>query len=591
MKLRFRSLSIFTQILIFTILIVISISVFSTTLLVRQFTSVIREKDRLLVQNAAQKVYSTFHDYYASLFNQRTLMHSPSNIAEIITTTRSIPTRIYDSDNLNKINDYLTALTTADPDIEDVILFTADGKNSFAYSPDASSTVYLGYDFNSLPYVQDFNKTDGTITAVYVDCPEYMSYNTNGSTEPVITFIAKIYNTETFLSQNTVGYLMINYSLDTIADIYQEIEQTSDGIYFVINAQNEIIYSNEEVLLGRNDMTEQVLSKSLVFDQTISLSGLKVAACLDDNKVTVATRVIILRAALITGIGILFIICIIVLVHRHYAKKFHQLVSAMKTISTGDFSTLLPVTSNDEIGYLSQAFNTMSATLNEHIRKTYLAETQRRTAQLYALQAQINPHFLANTMESIRMFALENDDYETASMLEALGNLFRWITQFKQDIIYIEDELEYLEYYIDLQKFRFPDRLFINFDISEYIYYLGIPKFTLQPVLENCLSHGSPATRPLVVDIKFTIQDGALNIFLTDNGPGIPEDKLKRLNEHIKGENTYSEFGLALQNIHSRFQLLFGEGYGLNVTSKYLLGTTVHIVLPAKEKKELEKYV
>ena len=591
MKLRFRSLSIFTQILIFTIVIVISISVFSTALLVRQFTSVIREKDRLLVQNAAQKVYSTFHDYYASLYNQRNLMHSPSDIAEIITTTRSMPTRIYDSANLDKINNYLTALTTADPTIEDVILFTADGKNSFAYSPDAGNTVYLGYDFNSLPYVQDFRKTDSTITAVYAGPPEYMSCYTRGLAEPVITFIAKIYNTNISSSQSTVGYMMINYSLDTIADTYQEIEQTSDGIYFVVNAQNKIIYSNDKALLGKDYPAEQAASKNLVFDQSISLSGLKVTACLDDNKVTIATRMIILRAAIITGIGILFIIGIIVLIHRHYARKFHQLVIAMKTISTGDFSTLLPVTSNDEIGYLSQAFNSMSITLNEHIKKTYLAETQRRTAQLYALQAQINPHFLANTMESIRMFALENDDYETAGMLEALGNLFRWITQFKQDIIYIEDELEYLEYYIDLQKFRFPDRLIINFDIPENIYYLGIPKFTLQPVLENCLSHGSPATRPLVVDIKFVIQNGILNISLADNGPGIPEDKLKRLNEHIKREKTYSEFGLALQNIHSRFQLLFGEDYGLNVTSTYLLGTTVHIVLPAKEKKELEKYV
>ena len=591
MKLRFRSLSIFTQIMIFTILIVISISMLSTVLLVSQFTSVITKKDRILVQNAGQKVYSTFHDYYTSLYNQRNYMHSPSNIADIITSTRSTPTRIYDLNNLSKINDYLKALTIADPDIEDVILFTADGKNSFSYSPVPDDTVYLGYDFNSLPYIEEFSGSDSTITAVYSPAPEYMSSYTQGKAKSVITFAAKIYNTDISASQSIVGYLLINYSLDTISDTYQEIDRTSDGIYFVVNAQKKIIYSNDASLLGQDYTTEQAFLNNLVFDQVVSLSGLNVAACLDTSKTSAATGIMILRAVIITVIGILFIIGIIVLIHRHYARKFSQLVSAMQTISTGDFSTLLPVTSSDEIGYLSQAFNTMSSTLNEYIRKTYLAETQRRTAQLYALQAQINPHFLANAMESIRMFALENDDYETAGMLEALGNLFRWITQFKQDIIYIEDELEYLEYYIDLQKFRFPERLFIHFDIPDDIYYLGIPKFTLQPVMENCLSHGFPATHPLILDIKFTVQDGMLNILLTDNGPGIPEDKLKQLNEHIREIKTYSEFGVALRNIHSRFQLLFGNEYGLNITSTLHLGTTVHITLPAKEKKELEKYV
>lgn len=326
--------------------------------------------------------------------------------------------------------------------------------------------------------------------------------------------------------------MMVNYPLDAVAATYGSIEETSDGDYFVLNNQSVIIYNNDESKLGVSYSPEWLPEGDIISQKPTGISGIEVICALADHKLKQASSQIIHRAVLIIGIGVLCTSLVIMLLHRYYTRKFHSLVLAMTSISTGDFSTQLPVDSRDEIGYLSEGFNSMSRTLNEYIKKTYLAQPQRRTAELYALQAQINPHFLANTIESIRMHAMETGGYDTAEMLKKLGSLFRCMIQFDSDIIDVEDEIEYISAYLDLQKFRFQD-----------------------------------------------------------NGSGIPLDTLDRLKRHIQGIETFEGFGVALRNVHSRITLLFGPEYGLEIDSTYQEGTTVIIRFPAKERKELEEYV
>lgn len=590
-KMRFQNSSIFTKISCLTVMVVLLISVVSTGFMISQLSKTIRGQDRLLVQEAASKINTFFQDSYNIMYNQRTLLHSTGYIADSIATTRSDPSAIYNPEHLTKISNYMNALTYTNPKIEDVILFTADGKNKFSYSNKSGRKVYLGYDFNELSYIKEFQKSKDVINAVYDAAPGYLTLSSSKSSVPTITFIAKIMDMSHPAEQTLLGYLLINYSPKSVDSTYNEITEASDGDYFVLNSQSTVIYSNAPERLNSYFSTDWAPDKDIVFRKTISLSGLQVIGSVSDEKLRQKTNNIIYQSILIHGCGILLIVIVIMLLHHHYSRRFQQLAMAMSSISEGDFSLQLPVNSEDEIGYLSRTFNTMSSTLNEYINKNYLAETQRRTAELYALQAQINPHFLANTIESIRMRAMENDDYEASEMLQELGNLFRWMVQFNQDIIYIEDELEYIGSYLDLQKFRFPDRLFVDIDLPSDIYYYGIPRFTLQPVIENVLSHGSPTMHPLEIQIQFTVENQDITLTVQDNGPGITETELHKLNTHIHGSKTFPEFGVALRNIHTRIQLLFGENYGLKVNSSYCRGTTVIITLPAKPKKELEEYV
>lgn len=587
----FNTSSIFTKVSIMTSCIIILISVLSTTFLVRSYSREIQNRDRLLVQEGAAKLFSFFQDSYNNMYNQRTLIHSSDHIADVLSETRDNPSDVYEMESLNKITNYLTALAYSDTDIEDVILFTADGENAFSYSSQKGRKIYFGYAFNELPYIEKFRENSSSIAVIYDKDPPYLTLSSSEAPKETITFIMKIYAQLGMDTKYPLAYMMVNYSPDTVQAAYNDIQEDSDGEYYILNSLSTVVYSNNKARMGQAYNTDWIDQNNILFHKTIGLSGIEVIGSVSNDKLSKTILFIIRNAVIITGIGILCMIIFVLILHRHYARKFQNLGVAMASISTGDFSTYLPVNSNDEIGYLSRTFNQMSQTLNDYIEKTYLAETQRRTAELYALQAQINPHFLANTIESIRMCALENDDYESSEMLKELGNLFRWMVQFDQDIIYVENEMEYTESYLNLLKFRFSDKLSVDMEIPSESYLLGIPRFTLQPILENAVSHGSPNTRNMLISICFTIEDNILTITVSDNGPGIPENDLKKLQDHIRGNHTCKEFGVALRNIHSRITLLFGNEYGLKVKSSYGQGAAVIVTLPAKEKKELEKYV
>lgn len=587
---RFENMSIFTKISIATVALIIASSVISSAFLLVNFSQGMKSKNRLLVNEAVKRIDTFTKDKYNMMFNQRTLLHSTDYIAEIISSTRNHPSDIYKPQNLKKITEYLNALCYSDSNIQDAILFTADGENAFSHSNGTNRRVYLNYEYNTLPYIEDFKDSKSTITAVYDDAPPYLTLSSKGDTD-TITFIGKILDMDYPTRQIVTGYLLINFSPSTIDETYNEIDTASDGQYLVINSDSQIIYSNNPSYLDSTYREGMISEEEILFSSTISLSGLRVIGAISDDALMKNIRAMIWQNILVAAACIVCIALIIMILHKYYKKRFIQLAAAMSKISQGDFSTKLPVTSDDELGYLSQTFNSMSETLDSYIKKNYLAETHRRTAELYALQAQINPHFLANTIESIRMCAMENDDYESSEMLKDLGNLFRWMIQFNQDIVYIEDELEYIYTYLDLQRFRFQDKLSVNMDVPSEIYYYGIPRFTLQPIVENALSHGSPNLHPLEIEIAFRLEGENLIITVKDNGPGIPSDDLTRLNAHIRKTETYPEFGVALRNIHSRIRLLFGDSCGLRVESTYCLGTTVSVTLPGKLKKELEQYV
>ena len=587
----FLNLSIFTKISIITSLVIVVISMFSTFFLVRDYSMEILDRDRFLVEETANKIYTFFQDCYNDMYNQRTLLHSPGHISDILADTRDDPSSVYELDTLEKFTDYMTALVYAGTSVNDVIIFTADGYNTLSYSLSTTHSVYSSYDFTELPYIKEFRESDKSITVIYDDRPEYLSAGSENGPQPVLSFIVKIYAQLGSNPGNPIGYMIVNYPPEDIDLAYSDLTSASNGNYYVMNSDSDIVYSSDKTKMGRPADPEWVNGDEVLINKGIGLSGIQIVGALSSEKLEETTLNIVRNSVLITGAGILFIIIIVLLLHRHFTHKFRNLAEAMSNVSTGNFSIELPVNSTDEIGYLSETFNHMSRTLNEYIDKTYLAETERRTAELYALQAQINPHFLANTIESIRMNAIENDDYGTAGMLKDLGNLFRWMVRFDQDIIDVQSEMDYIDCYLDLMKFRFEDKLTVDLHFPPDTYDLGIPRFTLQPIFENAISHGSSNTRDMVISAHLFVDNGILTITVTDNGPGISENDLTRLREHIRGTATYKEFGVALRNIHSRISLLFGPQYGVTVESRYAQGTTVTVTLPAKEKKELENYV
>ncbi len=225
-------------------------------------------------------------------------------------------------------------------------------------------------------------------------------------------------------------------------------------------------------------------------------------------------------------------------------------------------------------------------------------ELLRKRVELSTLQNQINPHFLYNTLDSIRSQALIDGQNEIASMTEKLSKFFRYCIRNVEGMVKIQEEINHIQDFYYIQKYRFENRfeMIIKAE-NERIYDLYIPKLTLQPLIENSISHGLEKTsRKGLVTIKLSMTDTRVIIKVADNGIGMPPDQLERLNERMKRQQVEVSFsngkhnGIALMNVNSRIKLTFGDEYGIHYRSMEGVGTDAVVTLPIIDEFQRVKY-
>lgn len=244
--------------------------------------------------------------------------------------------------------------------------------------------------------------------------------------------------------------------------------------------------------------------------------------------------------------------------------------------------------------------------ISQLMEKYAALKTKKNTAQIFdkqteltALQSQINPHFLYNTLECIRGQALLDDNIEIAKMVEALSSFFRYSISKKGNLVTLRDELANIENYMLIQRYRFNNRFSIEIIIDEEdeaAYDFLVPRLIIQPVIENAIFHGlEERMEDGIVSIEVIVTDLDMIITISDNGKGIDCEELEELNNRInandmelddKNKSNQINTGIALPNINRRIRLLFGKEYGVNVYSTLGKGTDVEIIIPANYKRE-----
>lgn len=227
---------------------------------------------------------------------------------------------------------------------------------------------------------------------------------------------------------------------------------------------------------------------------------------------------------------------------------------------------------------------------NERMRSQIL----RTQAELYSLQRQINPHFIYNTLETIRGQALKCNEREIAKMIELLARVFRYNISTNDQFVTLEDELQHIDNYIAIQNYRFGGKIVLKKKIDEDSKELAsyaIPFLVLQPLVENAVYHGIETKMGIgTITIKVVVTEFHLFIRVSDDGVGMDPEELQILNQKIRaaeqGEMQYQKrerhTGIALVNVHQRVQLFYGQDYGLRILSKKGVGTTVELTLPKR---------
>ena len=274
-------------------------------------------------------------------------------------------------------------------------------------------------------------------------------------------------------------------------------------------------------------------------------------------------------------------------VSHSVTKPLIYLTDTMKKFGKGDLSVRVPVLYEDEIGILSEEFNKMSEQIRQLVDQVYREQRAKRKSELAALQAQINPHFLYNTLNSVSSLIKMNCPDEAFIMIQAIGTFYRTSLSDGKTLIPLEQEITNIENYIKIQKVRYGNKIEYEIDIENEILQEWIVKLTLQPLIENSIYHGIKEMRGKgIIRIKGWKEKNKVFIQVSDNGLGIPEEKLEELFSKDYREKG-SAFGLF--NIQQRLQIYFGKEYGLTVESKLSQGTKATVCIPVDFKREEDR--
>ncbi|WP_166239008.1 sensor histidine kinase [Paenibacillus turpanensis] len=271
---------------------------------------------------------------------------------------------------------------------------------------------------------------------------------------------------------------------------------------------------------------------------------------------------------------------------RSLTSPIEELIGRMKRVQKGEFEQVdleaLPTMPQlDEVGLLHRTFRLMLLRINELIKENYTKQLTIKETEFKALQAQINPHFLYNTLESINWLAKINKQTQISRMVEALGFLLRSSISLHNRLITVREELDIVKNYVVIQTHRYEERLIFELDIPDSLLDYCIPKLTLQPLLENAVHYAlEPMIDTCVIKIKGWETEKGIVLVVEDNGPGMDHEFLQKVR---RGEVQTKGKGIGLKNIEERIRLAFGDAYGVELESEPGKGTKVSIYLPREK--------
>ncbi|USB33564.1 sensor histidine kinase [Paenibacillus sp. YPG26] len=301
-----------------------------------------------------------------------------------------------------------------------------------------------------------------------------------------------------------------------------------------------------------------------------------------------------MKRYLLIVVSILIIVSALIasIVSKTFSSPLKRLIREMKQVEKGNLRGELNVTSYQEINILVASFNRMVRRIEELIERVKISSVSEKNAELHALQSQVNPHFLYNTLDMIYWMLDEkgDGDEQLGEIILSLSHMFRYSSHWEEGAeVTLREEFEQISHYLNIIQFRLEGRLKVEMETEEQWMDIRIPKMTLQPVIENAVKHGLESLGSRQGLLRVTVrEDGQnLNIRIADNGCGMKPAELERLAASLDERRPSGKGpgGIGLQNLHLRLKIMFGEPYGLQVYSMPEEGTTVNIVIPLPQKE------
>ena len=403
-------------------------------------------------------------------------------------------------------------------------------------------------------------------------------------------------------TQQALVHLQVNTSY--LKQMLQN-HQKAGSDFIMLNADNEFIYSSNTALFGANDSIDEFFTTQRTLKNgaiTVEINGkdyLMVSAKSQKNNIQLINLIPLsiidaeLKGAtsslLINGICIWLITVFLVYLFTYLlTKPLKTLSERMQYAGSGDFHTFPEMHGSSEIAELSHSFNSMLRHIEQLIQQNYIAKLSEKNARLTALEAQLNPHFLYNTLQAISTEALINDQFTIHKMITSLASNLRYTIK-GGDLVPLKSEVQYLSDYIYLLKMRMNDALVFNIDTEPELDDYMIPKISLQALVENSIIHGK-STNKESIEIKVTLTrlpNDRLQISVYDNGCGISQEQQNKLYQDFESALTAKNpGGIGLANLYVRLHLLYNEPTDLKIESAEHQYTNIILTLPCVNQKE-----
>lgn len=288
---------------------------------------------------------------------------------------------------------------------------------------------------------------------------------------------------------------------------------------------------------------------------------------------------IMLMTAAVGGVCFLIFIWMSRKISRSISAPIRELQAAMERVEQGDLEVTVHTDKDDETGRLSRSFNHMVSNIRELIEKVYLTQLGKKEAEFSALQSQINPHFMYNTLETVNMMAILDGSFEISDILTAFGKLLRVNLDQKHNIIPLYKEIEYIRNYLMIVQMRDKELFTFSLNVAEEARDCRIPKLTIQPLVENSILHGfkeKMSRRRLSVDAW--VEAGRLVIVIEDDGKGMTGEKLEYVRQSLELEESMGRSAsIGINNVNERCQLFFGENFQMEIQSRRGVGTRIRL--------------
>lgn len=397
------------------------------------------------------------------------------------------------------------------------------------------------------------------------------------------------------------AYVVLYYSSSAFEKILSDNLALSGSVSYIINDRNSTVASSDDSLSGiywldyesiqdafmsSNNFVEQNILGETVYAGFYSITEPKwyMVTILPSQPLIKQSNQMILQLLAIYLAILIFAIVLANFLARSITNRLSSVIRQMKKVRQGPPVPMESPQVHDEIGDLIDTYNYMTRKMNELIQKQAKASEDLRIAEFNSLQAQINPHFLYNTMDMINWLALQGHTSEVSTAVQNLSRFYKLTLSRKKGISTIECEEEHVSIYISLQNMRYHDSIDFISDIPDELMEYQIPKLTLQPVVENAILHGilEKETKSGTIVLTGWLEDSDVVLLISDDGVGISPEKMPTI---LSGTGKSSSGGtnIAIYNTHRRLQILYGQKYGLTYTSTPGQGTEVQIRIPAKK--------